>query len=856
MAVSILKRLNNKINYKTFMKKIIFTIATIFCLNNLYSQDYFLKNSGPFDLKIQSPEDFLGYEIGFQHTRHDKIVDYFKYLSNISNKASVMNYGETHEGRKLIFLIISSEKNIENLDIIKKENFKYSELATSNELNKDLPIIVNLGYNVHGNEPSSSEAAMLTAYTLIASLNKKINNYIENSVVFIDPTINPDGRDRHTQWANQFKSINLVADSNDAEHNESWPRGRTNHYWFDLNRDWFLAINPESRAKLKWIHEWYPNVVTDFHEMGTNSNYFFEPMKTNASLKPLVPAENYQKLNSIFAKYYVKSLDSIGSFYYTKESFDETYPGYGSSYPDLQGGLAILFEQASSRGHLQETNYGTMSFAFTIRNQFLSSLATVEAAVENKLLLRNYQRKFFSSALTKFKNEKIKAYEFGDSFDKNRTNAFIDKLLIHKIKIYQNKNKYVVPLNQVQSRMVKNVFETYRKYNDSVFYDASAWSMSNFYNMKAKKLRSFNQGKEVTSTENLVKNPIIQNSNYAYILDWDDYNSPASLNYLQKNGIVTYSAFKPFTIKQNETKKNKEFNYGSILIPVSKQNIESEKLYNIVKNMQEKFNVPVFSTETGFSIKGIDLGSNNFRINKNVKVALLIGDGVNSYEAGEVWHLLDTRIEMPLTKIRLNQFSRISLQKYTTLVMVSGSYSQLHKNDINKIKEWVENGNTLITIGTASSWLIKNKVVDESLVKSKKDSIFSRKRYVDARENIGRERIGGSILSVDLDLTHPLAFGYRDSSIPVYKNNNVFINKSKNDYSSIAIYSKKPHIDGYVSDFNMKNNIIGSSSLIVSKLKSGRVIIFADNPNFRGTWYGTNKLFLNAIFQGHNISVP
>jgi len=404
--------------------------------------------------------------------------------------------------------------------------------------------------------------------------------------------------------------------------------------------------------------------------------------------------------------------------------------------------------------------------------------------------------------------------------------------------------------------MVKNVFETYRKYNDSVFYDASAWSMSNFYNMKAKKLRSFNQGKEVTSTENLVKNPIIQNSNYAYILDWDDYNSPASLNYLQKNGIVTYSAFKPFTIKQNETKKNKEFNYGSILIPVSKQNIESEKLYNIVKNMQEKFNVPVFSTETGFSIKGIDLGSNNFRINKNVKVALLIGDGVNSYEAGEVWHLLDTRIEMPLTKIRLNQFSRISLQKYTTLVMVSGSYSQLHKNDINKIKEWVENGNTLITIGTASSWLIKNKVVDESLVKSKKDSIFSRKRYVDARENIGRERIGGSILSVDLDLTHPLAFGYRDSSIPVYKNNNVFINKSKNDYSSIAIYSKKPHIDGYVSDFNMKNNIIGSSSLIVSKLKSGRVIIFADNPNFRGTWYGTNKLFLNAIFQGHNISVP
>ena len=835
------------------MKKIIYLITLIFCFNNSYSQNYFLENTSPYDEEIKTPEEFLGYEIGFQHTRHDLIIEYLSYLSDSSEKAHLVNYGKSHEGRKLVFLIVSSSINIENLEKIKKENL---EFIKSGQLSKDLPIIVNLGYNVHGNEPSSSEAAMLTAFTLVASENKKIERFRNNSVVFIDPTINPDGRDRHTQWANQFKSINLVADSNDAEHNEAWPRGRTNHYWFDLNRDWFLAINPESRAKLKWIHEWYPSVVTDFHEMGTNSNYFFEPMKTNASVKPLVPSENYEILNSIFAEYYVKSLDSIGSFYYTKESFDETYPGYGSSYPDLQGGLAILFEQASSRGHLQETNYGTMSFGFTIRNQFVSSLSTIEAAVDNKQILRNYQKKFFNSALTEFKNEKVKAYEFGDSFDKNRTKAFIDKLLIHKIKVFKNNNKYVVPLNQVQSRMVKNVFETYNKYNDSVFYDASAWSMSNFYNMKAKKIKSFSTEKEITSTDNLVNNIIIKKSNYAYVLDWDDYNSPAALNFLQKNDIITYSAFKPFTIKLNGSKMNKDFNYGSILIPVSKQKIDSNKLFEIVKSMQEKFNVPLFYSNTGFSVKGIDLGSNNFRINKKVKVGLLIGDGVNSYEAGEVWHLLDTRVEMPLTKIRLNQFNRISLKKYTTLIMVSGLYSQLSVGDINKIKEWVEMGNTLITIGSASSWAIKKNIVKESLVKSKKDSIFSRKRYVDARENIGKERIGGSILSVDLDLTHPLAFGYRDTSIPVYKNNNVFINSTKNHYSSVGIYSKKPHIDGYISKNNMKNNIPGSSSLIVSKVKSGRVIIFADNPNFRGTWYGTNKLFLNAIFLGQNISVP
>ncbi len=838
------------------MRLILSLTTLILCLNNLIAQDYFLENNGPYNENIQSPEEFLGYEIGFEHTRHDLIVSYLNYLSNSSKKAEIIKYGESHEGRDLIMLTVSSTNNLSNLDKIKQEHLKYTEPTSNLEVNKNLPVIINLGYGVHGNEPSSAEAAILAAYTLVASENIKIKRLIENSVVFIDPTINPDGRDRHSQWANQYKSINLVADSNDAEHNEMWPKGRTNHYWFDLNRDWLLAINPESRGKLKWYHSWYPNVVTDFHEMGTNSNYFFEPMKRNASLKPLIPDENYSVLSPIFAEYYVKALDSIGSFYYTKESFDETYPGYGSSYPDVQGAVAILFEQASSRGHLQETNYGTMSFGFTIRNQYLSSIATVEAAVDNKDLLRDYQRRFFNSSVNEFKDEKIKAYEFGDMYDQNRNKAFIDKLLMHKIKVYNSKGKFIVPVNQGQSRMVKNFFETHSKYVDSVYYDASAWSVSNIYNMKSKKLKSFFGESEIKSTENFIKNIKVNKSNYAYILDWDDYNAAAALNLLQKNEIITYSAFKPFSVKVNGTKSIKKFNYGSVLIPVSKQNISSEKLFSIVKEMQEKYDVPVYNSESGYSINGIDLGSNNFRINKPVKVAMLIGEGVNSYEAGEVWHLLDTRIGMPLTKIRLDQFSRIYLDKYTTLVMVSGSYDQLDNKQIDKIKNWIEDGNTLITIAKGSSWAIDSDLINETLVKSINDTTYSRKRYVDASEHIGRERIGGIILNADLDLTHPLAFGYHDKSIPVYKNNNVFINKTKDDYSSVAIYSEDFHIDGYISELNRKEFIPGAASLIVSNVGSGRVIVFADNPNFRGTWYGTNKLFLNAIFLGDNISVP
>ena len=837
------------------MKKLIYYSIIIISFNYSFTQDYFLENFGPYNENIQSPEDFLGYEIGDQHTRHDLILAYFKYLSAVSERADLIIYGKSYEGRTLTLLSISSEENLKNLEEIKTEHLKSTIPGSIKKINENLPVIINLGYGIHGNEPSGSEAAMLTAYTLIASKNEKINRLTTDSVVFIDPTLNPDGRDRHSQWANQYKSINLVADSNDAEHNESWPRGRTNHYWFDLNRDWLLAIHPEIRGKLNWLHEWYPNVVVDVHEMGTNSNYFFDPMKPSASVKPLIPQENVD-LYPIFAEYYIKYMDSIGSFYYSKESFDETYPGYGSTYSDLQGGLALLFEQASSRGHVQETNYGEMTFGFTIRNQFLNGIATVEAAVDNKMLLRDYQKRFFESSLSEFKNEKIKAYEFGDIYDKNRTKAFIDKLLIHKIKVYEKDDKFLVPVNQVQSRMVKNFFETHDKYLDSVFYDASAWSVSNFYNMKHKALKSIDIKKLVKVEDMSINNSKVSKSNYAYILDWDDYNTPAALNHLHKNGIISYSAYKPFSIKVNKDNTVKSFNHGSVMVPVSKQKVDSEKLFDVVNSAQKKFNIPVFSTETGYSSAGIDLGSNYFKINKKVKVAMLIGDGVNSYEAGEVWHLLDTRVHIPMTKIRLNQFNRTSLDKYTTLVMVSGTYNQISELGIKNIKDWVGKGNTLITIGTASSWVIKKEIVKESLVETKKDTIFSRKRYIDAREYSGRERIGGSILKADLDLTHPLAFGYRDQSIPVYKNNNVFLSKSKSHYSTVAMYSKNPHIDGYVSKNNMENNLKGSASLIVSGLGSGRVVLFADNPNFRGTWYGTNKLFLNAIFFGSNISVP
>lgn len=836
------------------LKKLL--ILFLFCGTTLYSQDYFLKKFQPFDQDIPSPEQFLGYGIGEHHTRHDLIVAYMEKLAQVSDRASIYQYGKTHEGRKLVILTITSPENLSDLENIKQRHLAFTDRNAKATNYGEVPVFINLAYNVHGNEPSSSEAALLTAYTFAASNNPEILKYIKNAVIFVDPTINPDGRDRHTQWANTYQGNPLVADPQDAEHNEYWPGGRTNHYWFDLNRDWLLGINPESRGKLAWYHQWYPNVVTDFHEMGSNSSYFFEPMKTNGSLNPIMPRENYEHLNNLFGDYFAKALDSIGSFYFTKEVFDGTYPGYGSSYPDLQGGLGLLFEQASSRGHKQTTAFGEITFPFTIRNQYISSITTVKAAVENKAYLRKYQQDFFKSALLSSAISKIKGYSFGDQYDQNRVKAFIDKLLLHKIEVYKSTDKsYVVPTSQPQYRMVQTMFETYKKYRDSVFYDASAWSVANFYNMKYRPRTRFRLGERVTTTADLVSITPVQKSDYAYIIDWDDYNAPAVLYDLQTHGLVLSSSFKPFTAKTSSGPK--DFNYGSLILPVSLQKKSPEEVFRLLQKAQNTYQVPIYAVNSGYNTKGIDLGSRFIKPIKKPKAALLIGHGTRSYETGEVWHLLDTRVHMPITKIPMRNFKDADLDTYNTLVMVSGSYDLSQKQQ-DKLKEWVGKGNTLITIGTASKWAIEKKLVKEKLITSKKDSTKAvvRKPYVDAGENIGKESVGGIILKVDLDRTHPLGFGYHDSTIPIYKNNTVWLSPGENEYATVAKYSDKAVIDGFITDKNKKEFLKQAVSLLVSPIDKGRVVLFADNPNFRGSWYGTNRLFLNALFLGGEINVP
>ena len=832
------------------LKKIISALFLMLSFLLVQGQaNYFYPNKGNFDASIPTPEQFLGYAIGEQHTRHDRIVAYLKELDRLSDKVSFEIIGETFERRAQVVAIFSSPENHKNIEQIRLQHLSNQTNGTNNKV----PLVIHLAYNVHGNEPSSSEAALLTAYYLTASQSEQTKEWLNNMIITLDPVINPDGRDRHTHWANMHKGTPPVADPNDREHNEIWPGGRFNHYWFDLNRDWFLGTFPETRNRINFFHKWRPYVQTDHHEMGTNSTFYFDPGKESSN-NPIVPDYLYKNIYPKFGEYFTKATNSIGSMYFTKEAFDKLYPGYGSSYINFYGGAGFLFEQGSSRGHVQETTTIPITFGFTIRNQFTASLATITASLAEKESLIEMRKQFYVTAKQQATNSIIKGYSFGDAKDFNRTKAFIDLLLLHKIDIYKvpNSTDYFVPTAQDNYIMVKSIFENQITYKDSTFYDASTWSLIHAYGLPFTEVKSSMVLAEKVNAPLVLNNTPIVKSNYAYLVSNNDYNIHQFIYALQSEGVFVQTATRTFSTNING--ENKNFGYGSIIISVQQQKVDADILYNIISKASVAANIKVHTVSTGFSNSGIDLGSNYIKTLKKPEAAMIIGNGVAASEAGEIWHLLDQRLHMPITKIDILNFSRVRLERYNTLVMVSGAYNFLDKNSVDKIKAWVQNGNTLITIKSGADWAIKNGftkfklAVDSTTTKGRLD-------YDKASDMEGAKALGGSIFSIDLDTTHPIGYGFSKRKVSVYKNNSTFFQNSTSAYNTIAQYTNTPLVGGYLHPNSLKM-IKNSPSILVGAEGSGRVILFADEPNFRGTWYGTNKLFLNALFLGSIMAAP
>ena len=815
---------------------------------------YYLPQNVTYNKNIPTPKAVIGHEVGEWHVTHDKLMFYMQTLAKKSDRITIESRGETFEGRPILLLTITSPKNHQSIDSIREEHIALTENGASSLSTDAMPIVVYQGFSIHGNEPSGANAGLAYAYYLAAAQGPEIDELLNNLVILMDPSYNPDGLQRFAYWANTNKSINLVSDNNEREYHEVWPGGRTNHYWFDMNRDWLPVQLPESRARIKSFHKWLPNILTDHHEMGTNSTFFFQPGEPTR-VHPLTPKMN-QELTAEIGTYHAKALDKIGSLYYSEEGYDDYYYGKGSTFPDVNGSIGILFEQGSSRGHIQETENGLLTFPFTIRNQFTTALSTIEAAKNMRGKILNYQRGFYKDVRIEAAKSKTKSIVFGDSKDAAKTWHLAEILNRHKIKLheiandvaiggknYKKGNSYVVPMNQKNHRLIKAMFEKRTTFADSLFYDISAWTFPLAFNVDYSEQTSMaNVGAEITDFPPL-SGTVSGKSNYAYLFEWNEYYTPKALNKIVEKGLRAKVAKSPFSLE------GKQYDYGTILIPVQNQDLKADELHAFLQEVAQESMLQITSVSTGLT-KGIDLGSNDFDPVKKQKVAILVGSGIRPYDAGEIWHLFDTRFNMRLTKLDLAYLSSVDLSKYTDLIIPSistRSGNGINKKHVEKLKEWVKDGGTLIGYRNIAEWLNKNEIIKLNF---KKDTLVAKNiSFVEKRDFNGAQVTGGAIFEARIDRSHPINYGYKNEKIAMFRNTNVYIEPDKNSFNNPIQYTNSPLLSGYISEENLEL-MKGSVPFQVKKVGKGRIIVFTDNTNFRAFWYGTNKLLMNAIFFG------
>jgi Zinc carboxypeptidase len=848
------------------MKKIYGALLCIITCTAAAAQDlsYYLPTDVSYNAAIPTPEQVVGHHVGEWHITHDRLVNYMKAIAAASpDRVKLQTIGTTYETRPQLLLVFSAKKNLDKLEEIRLQHLQLGDPSVAASLNTDnMPAVVWIGHSIHGNEPSGANAALLSAYYLAAAQSKKIDDLLDNVVILFDPSFNPDGLQRFSTWVNQHRSKNLVTDANSREFNEVWPGGRFNHYWFDLNRDWLPGVHAESQNRIKQFQAWKPNILTDHHEQGSNASFFFQP-GVPARVNPLTPEKN-QQLTAKIAEFHARFLDKIGSLYFTKENYDDFYYGKGSTYPDVQGCIGILFEQASSRGHAQQTANGVLRFPFTIRNQFTTTLSTLEAAYTLRKELLNYQRDFYKMTSQEGVAASGKAWVIGEATDKARTNHFIEMLLRHKIEVYElNSNlnadninfekggAYIVPANQPQYRLLRGIFDKTLTYKDSLFYDITAWTMPlafglPYAELNAAKYTAAVKGAKVDSVHMPVGTVAGAKTNYAYAFDWNEFYAPRLLYELIENGILAKVCSSPFEANLESGKK--KFSYGSIVIPAGLQKIDADKLYTLLKTSAEKNGITVYPLNTGMSAAGVDLGSARFINISKPSIAMLVGAGVSATDAGEVWHLLDQRFNIPASHLEITTFNRVDLSKYNTLVMVSGNYGELNKE---KLKAWVQNGGNLVCLEDAVQWVAQNGIANISFKKAATDSsqVIA---YASKDEREGSQLNYGGIFRAGIDVTHPLFYGYQQPYIDLFKAGKTFPEKSKDPYATPAIYGNAPLQSGYISKENYAA-IKNSAAVLVNGVGSGRVIAIADNPNFRAFWLGGTKLMLNALFFGRII---
>jgi len=798
--------------------------------------------------EIKSPSEFLGYELGTQFTRHYEVVDYYEYLATAASaRVQLTEYGQTNERRPLLLAYVSSAANMQNLEAIRTEHLKSTggESAASKA-------IVWLSYNVHGNESVSTEASMQTIYDLLTS--KK--DYLENTVVIIDPCINPDGRDRYVNWYNQHKNTPNQVNPDSKEHREGWWSGRSNHYMFDLNRDWAWLTQIESQQRLKMYNQWLPHIHVDFHEQGVDNPYFFAP-----SAEPYHEViTNFQRsFQETLGRNHAKYFDANGWFYFTKERFDLFYPSYGDTYPTYNGAIGMTYEQGGSgRAGLGvlNSNGDTLTLKDRIAHHKTTGLSTVEVASNNTSKLNEEFKKFYQP-----KNYKYKSYVLNGDVDKKRAlTSLLDK---HGIKygwgkkgiakgfkyntgvngsLQTSESSLVISTNQKKGTLVKVLFEPDAKLSDSLTYDITAWSLPYAYGLDALASNGQIQSTSPKTTTDMPITTTIRENVYAYVSDWNSMEDARFLAELLDNNIRVRRTEKPFTIN------GQKHDRGSLIITASDNKHNPDFLSALRSASTNNVKLNLTAVGTGFVDKGKDFGSSYVDMIAKVKVGVLSGDPTSTLRFGEIWHFFEQQLHYPLTVLDADYITRVDLSNYDVLILPDGRGYPRFMNEtmLSSLKEWVAGGGRLIAMGGAIGAIDGKEGFGIKLKEGEKDtSEIEVAPYEDSQRERMKLAITGAIFKTKVDPTHPLAFGYNDTYFTLKLGNDSY------DYlkrGTVAYIEKDTRPVAGFAGSEAQKKISKTLVFGVENFGRGEVVYMVDNPLFRGFWENGKLFFANALF--------
>ena len=815
-----------------------------------------------YDATIPSPQSFLGRPLGSAPIRHHELVDYLKLVASLSNRLSIETIGFSHERRPILFVVATSESNQNNIDAIKKQHIALTEPKLNQNVNKNMPVVTWLNYGVHGAESSGMDAALPTVYHLAAAQGKEIDALLNNSVILITAVFNPDGHANRVAWLDTFSSQIPNSNPEHIEHNYDGRLARTNHYGFDLNRQWISVTQPEPRAWVKKWHEWRPNVSVDYHEMGSEQTYYFSPGVPTRN-HPLIPKQGMELVGKV-VKPSEAFLDSQKRLYFHGDRYDHFFLGKGSSFPLVNGGVGILHEASSARGIEIDTSNGIRTYRENIIKHFRTSIANAQGAINNKMELLSYQKDFYRNANDRAAQHPIKAYVLSAGKDKARLYHFIDLLNFHRINVYHlngdvtlNKTHYnrddaiIVPLNQSQHTLIRGMFDLANEFEDNKFYDVSTWTLPLAYGLEYNDIKDINLSNKLVGK--LVKNtksssPTIDQPDYAYAFEWSNYYAPKALYQILNAGLLAKVALNPFTA--STSKGPYQFDRGSIIVSFDRQLVTPESIHNTLINLADDTGIEIHSLTSGRSVLGSktpDIGSQFNKAVKKPNILLIAGLDMDWYNVGEIWHLLDQRMQIPVTISDRNLMQNTNFDRYTHIIFAGGRYKNYYPDFTEELDQWIIKGGTIVGIRQGADWIQKNLLeinIKENLLEQDSNTRYM---YAEKESRDPLEFIGGTIFSGDLDITHPLGFGYTNKNIALHKNTTSILSKPTNPYGTVIAYKNEPVLSGYASE-NNQHAIANTAALIAERHGKGSVILFADDPNFRATWLGTNKLFLNSLF--------